>query len=238
MIRLMVTTSAYRQSSLPRPEVDAIDPDNRLLAHQSRFRLEAEQIRDNALAVSGLLVNKLGGDIVRPYQPAKYYSALNFPERDYTPSDGRRPIPPGRVHPLAAAVLAPVAAGVRCADARGMHGPAADFQHADGGARAAERSVVRRSGPGAGGEDSGECAGRRRGANSLGLAASARPRRRSRPRRTCWPSCLKKHRKQYAADAEGGRSDCHGRHFAAAEGCRSGRTGGLDVGQSRAVEFE
>ena len=65
MIRLMVTTSAYRQSSLPRPEVDAIDPDNRLVAQQSRFRLEAEQIRDNALAVSGLLVNKLGGDIVQ-----------------------------------------------------------------------------------------------------------------------------------------------------------------------------
>ena len=65
-----------------------MDPDNRLVARQSRFRLEAEQIRDNALAVSGLLVNKLGGEIVKPYQPAKYYSALNFPERDYTPSTG------------------------------------------------------------------------------------------------------------------------------------------------------
>src|SRR3954447_17902262 len=84
----MVTTKAYRQSSLPRPDVDAIDPDNRLLAHQSRYRMEAEQIRDNALAVSGLLVQKLGGDIVRPYQPPKFYSALNFPERDYTPSTG------------------------------------------------------------------------------------------------------------------------------------------------------
>ncbi len=84
----MVTTSAYRQSSLPRPEIDEIDPENRLLAHQSRFRLEAEQIRDNALLVSGLLVDKLGGDIVRPYQPPKYYAALNFPERDYTASTG------------------------------------------------------------------------------------------------------------------------------------------------------
>ncbi len=88
MIRLMVTTSAYRQSSLPRPEVDAIDPENRLAARQSRFRLDAEQIRDNALAVSGLLVKKLGGEIVKPYQPEKYYSALNFPERDYTASTG------------------------------------------------------------------------------------------------------------------------------------------------------
>jgi len=88
MIRLMVTSSAYRQSSLPRPDAEAVDPDNRLVARQSRFRFEAEQIRDNALAVSGLLVNKLGGEIVKPYQPANYYSALNFPERDYTPSAG------------------------------------------------------------------------------------------------------------------------------------------------------
>jgi hypothetical protein len=46
MIRLMVTTNAYRQSSLPRPEVEKIDPDNRMVARQSRFRLEAEEIRD------------------------------------------------------------------------------------------------------------------------------------------------------------------------------------------------
>jgi hypothetical protein len=88
MIRLMVTSAAYRQSSLPRDELEAIDPENRLVARQSRFRLEAEQIRDSALAVSGLLVRRIGGEVVRPYQPAKYYSSLNFPERDYTPSSG------------------------------------------------------------------------------------------------------------------------------------------------------
>ena len=88
MIHLMVTTAAYRQSSLPRDELEALDPENRLVARQSRFRLEAEQIRDSALAVSGLLVRRVGGDVVRPYQPAKYYSSLNFPERDYTPSSG------------------------------------------------------------------------------------------------------------------------------------------------------
>ncbi len=88
MIRLMVTTAAYRQSSLPRDELEALDPDNRLVARQSRFRLEAEQIRDNALAVSGLLVRRIGGEVVRPYQPAKYYSALNFPEREYVASGG------------------------------------------------------------------------------------------------------------------------------------------------------
>jgi hypothetical protein len=88
MIRLLVTTTAYRQSSLPRDELEVLDPENRLVARQSRFRLEAEQIRDSALAVSGLLVRRVGGEVVRPYQPAKYYSSLNFPEREYAPSGG------------------------------------------------------------------------------------------------------------------------------------------------------
>lgn len=88
LVRLMVTAQAYRQSSRPRIDVDVIDPDNRLVFRQSRFRLEAEQVRDNALTVSGLLVRKLGGETVRPYQPAGYYSALNFPEREYVASPG------------------------------------------------------------------------------------------------------------------------------------------------------
>jgi hypothetical protein len=88
MIRLMVTSSAYRQSSLPRPEVDAIDPENRLVARQSRFRLEAEQIRDNALAVSGLLNKKIGGPSVKPYQPAGYWQYLNFPKREWENDKG------------------------------------------------------------------------------------------------------------------------------------------------------
>jgi hypothetical protein len=86
LVRLMVTSNTYRQSSLPRPALETIDPENRLLARQSRFRLDAEQIRDNALAVSGLLVMQTGGDVSRPYQPAGYYAPLNFPEREYAAS--------------------------------------------------------------------------------------------------------------------------------------------------------
>jgi hypothetical protein len=88
LVRLLVTTSAYRQSSLPRPQLDAIDPENRLVARQSRYRFDAEQIRDNALAVSGLLVRKIGGDYSKPYQPKGYYRHLNFPEREYRASSG------------------------------------------------------------------------------------------------------------------------------------------------------
>lgn len=67
--RLIVTSRTYRQASKTRPELDRIDPGNRLLARQSRLRLDAEVIRDTALAVSGLLSQKVGGPSVFPPQP-------------------------------------------------------------------------------------------------------------------------------------------------------------------------
>ncbi|MBI3467820.1 MAG: DUF1553 domain-containing protein [Planctomycetes bacterium] len=90
MMKLLVMSRAYRQSSLVPQELRERDPHNRLLACQSRFRLPAEMIRDNALAVSGLLVLDYGGPSVRPYQPAGYYQHLNFPKRDYEPDKDRR----------------------------------------------------------------------------------------------------------------------------------------------------
>lgn len=70
LIRLIVTSSAYRQSSNARPELTEIDPSNALLARQSRLRLTAEQIRDSALATGGLLTRTVGGPSVRPPIPA------------------------------------------------------------------------------------------------------------------------------------------------------------------------
>lgn len=69
LLRRMVRSGTYRQASHASPELLAKDPDNRLLARGPSFRLAAELIRDQALAVSGLLNNKLGGPSVRPYQP-------------------------------------------------------------------------------------------------------------------------------------------------------------------------
>lgn len=85
MVRLLVTSHAYRQSSVAPPELLQRDPSNQLVARQSRFRLPAEMIRDNALAVSGLLVDQLGGASAKPYQPAGYFRHLNFPVRKYEP---------------------------------------------------------------------------------------------------------------------------------------------------------
>ncbi|MBI3697397.1 MAG: PSD1 domain-containing protein [Acidobacteria bacterium] len=70
MHRLIVTSATYRQSSRSRPEIDSRDPDNVLVARQSRLRLPAELIRDSALAVSGLLNPAIGGRSVRPPLPA------------------------------------------------------------------------------------------------------------------------------------------------------------------------
>jgi len=83
LIRLIVTSQTYRQSSLNREDLQQHDPLNRLYARQSILRLPAEMVRDNALSVSGLLVKEIGGGTARPYQPEGYYRHLNFPRRDY-----------------------------------------------------------------------------------------------------------------------------------------------------------
>jgi hypothetical protein len=79
MLRLMVTSSAYRQASRVRPEAEQIDPDNRLLAYFPRQRLGAEQIRDQALYVGGLLVERMGGESVKPYQPEGLWQEIAMP---------------------------------------------------------------------------------------------------------------------------------------------------------------
>ena len=83
MVRLIVTSEAYRRSSVATPAQVAADPYNRELARQSPYRLDAELVRDNALAIAGLLVPKVGGPSVKPYQPDRYWENLNFPTREY-----------------------------------------------------------------------------------------------------------------------------------------------------------
>lgn len=83
IMKRIAMSRAYRQSSVGSPHGIEVDPDNRLYARQSRARLPAEMVRDNALAVSGLLVREIGGPSIKPYQPAGYYHHLNFPKREY-----------------------------------------------------------------------------------------------------------------------------------------------------------
>ena len=79
--KTIVLSSTYRQSSRASPELIERDPENRLLARASRFRLDAEVIRDAALAASGLLVSKLGGPSVKPYQPPGLWREIGYESR-------------------------------------------------------------------------------------------------------------------------------------------------------------
>ncbi len=82
MMKRIVMSSTYRQSSRASPGLVERDPRNRLLARGPRFRMSAEMVRDNALAAAGLLVEKAGGPGVRPYQPAGLWEALKFDTGD------------------------------------------------------------------------------------------------------------------------------------------------------------
>jgi hypothetical protein len=85
--RLIVTSATYRQSSRVRPDLEIADPVNKLLARQSRLRLDAEIIRDVALAASGTLVPRLGGPPVYPPQPDGVMT-LGQVKRNWVPSEG------------------------------------------------------------------------------------------------------------------------------------------------------
>ena len=88
IVRTIVMSETYRQTSVGTDKTRQRDPANIWLARQSRFRLDAELVRDSALAVSGLLCDKIGGPSVKPYQPPGYWVFLNFPKRDWTSDKG------------------------------------------------------------------------------------------------------------------------------------------------------
>lgn len=83
LLRLMVTSAAYRQSSVASSSSIALDPENQLLARGSRFRMPAEFLRDQALAVGGLLDPRIGGRSVNPYQPGDLWGELAHQKTNY-----------------------------------------------------------------------------------------------------------------------------------------------------------
>jgi hypothetical protein len=91
LFKLIVTSSTYRQAALMTPEKREKDPQNRLLSRGPRFRMDAEMVRDYALASSGLLVRKVGGPSVKPYQPEGVWEAvamIGSNTRDYRADKG------------------------------------------------------------------------------------------------------------------------------------------------------
>jgi hypothetical protein len=88
MVGIIVNSHTYKQVSTASKQLQTVDPYNRELARQSRWRIEAELVRDNALSIAGLLVPKIGGPSVKPYQPDGYWENLNFPPRTYEADKG------------------------------------------------------------------------------------------------------------------------------------------------------
>jgi hypothetical protein len=91
--KLIVTSATYRQAATTTPEKIARDPQNRLLSRGPRFRMDAEMVRDHALASSGLLVDRIGGPSVKPYQPDGVWKAVAIPLSDtskYIRDDGEK----------------------------------------------------------------------------------------------------------------------------------------------------
>ena len=88
ILKTMVMSSTYRQSSKLTPELLERDPENRLLARGPRLRLSAEMIRDQALAVSGLLAEQVGGPSVKPYQPPGLWKELTHEKTSYVADSG------------------------------------------------------------------------------------------------------------------------------------------------------
>ena len=87
--KLIVTSATYRQASKLTPDLYAKDPENRLFARGPRFRVDGEVLRDSALALSGLLVQKTGGHSVKPYEPAGLWEAVSFNNsQKYVPDKG------------------------------------------------------------------------------------------------------------------------------------------------------
>ena len=90
LVKTLLTSDTYQQTSTPRPDLKAADPYNRLYGRQSRWRLDAEMVRDTALSVAGILAAPQGGDSVKPYQPTGYWAQLNFPKRQWTADQGAK----------------------------------------------------------------------------------------------------------------------------------------------------
>ena len=144
LIKLIVMSRTYQQSSMASHELRQRDPNNRLLARQSPFRLDAEFVRDNALAVSGLLVGEDRRSQRETLSTRRILALSQLSAARMATGPGRTALSPRAVYALAAHLSAPQPGGFRRPQPRRMHGRAPAIQHAAAGPRAAERPDLRR----------------------------------------------------------------------------------------------
>jgi hypothetical protein len=152
MLKLMLTSQAYQQSSKSTPELNERDPDNRLLARGPRFRPTGELLRDQALAVSGLLSEKM---LECPCVPSRRISVSAPPSVAATTGGQQRRgrPPPQPLHRSAAQQPVCELHHLRRRQSRGLHDPPQPHEHAAPGLRDAERSRLHRNASGDGAAD-------------------------------------------------------------------------------------
>ena len=130
----MVTSATYRQAAVDDAgEAARRTRDNRLLSRGPRFRMDAEMIRDYALAASGLLVRKIGGPSVKPYQPDGVWEAVAHDRQQHARLQARHrrePVSPQHVHVLETCRAAGVDGHLQRAEPRNLHRPPRTHQHA------------------------------------------------------------------------------------------------------------
>ena len=175
MQKTIVMSATYRQSSKATPDLLQKDPENRLLARGPRVRLPAEMVRDQALAISGLLVEKIGGPSVKPYQPAGLVEGA-VGRRRLQAGPRRRPAPAQPLHVLEAHRAAADDDELRCGGARGLRGAGVAHQHAAAVAEPDERRHL----SGGGAQDGrADDAGRRQRRRQSGSRMGSNWRRRA-----------------------------------------------------------
>ena len=174
MQRLIVTSATYRQSSRVTPDRLERDPYNRLFSRGPRFRMEAEMVRDQALAVGGLLKRTIGGPSVFPYQPDGHL-VRPLQRRPLDREPRRRPVSPGPLYVLATLGSVSRVPGVRRPQPRGLLRAAVADQHAPPGAGDAQRSGLRPARGRAGPPHPRRVAGDGRGPRRLCVPARAGP---------------------------------------------------------------
>ncbi len=137
-LKILVTSSSYRQRSAITPEMAARDPENRLVARGPRFRLPAETIRDQALFASGLLSPKMYGPPVKPPQPSSGLSAAFGSGIDWQTSTGEDRYRRAPLYDVEAIESLPVDDHVRRPQSGGVFGSSLAHEHAVAGPRYAE----------------------------------------------------------------------------------------------------
>ena len=149
LFRMLVTSAAYRQSAAVTPEKLAADPQDRLLSRGPRFRMDAEMIRDYALAASGLLARKIGGPSVKPYQPPGVWEAVAMREsntREYAQDHGENLYRRSLYTFWKRARAAGRHGNSQRPHARNVRSAPRPHRYAAAGAGDVERSAIRRSG--------------------------------------------------------------------------------------------